>query len=138
MARRKFSLSVTAGVLLLVPVVVPALFALRISPAADQAVAQEFAPKQAYLSGPRPAEAPVSSANQSATNPSAKPSGKMSFIPASPTPRDNAPSTPRTIANPVTRRAVPQPPKYAVAAGAVPEAPRTQNRDTRSVSSRPA
>ena len=138
MARRQFTLSITACVLLLVPMVVPALFVLRVSPAADQVVAQELAPKQAYLSGPRSAEAPMSSANQAATNQAAKPAGKMNFIPASPAPRDSAPSIPRAVANPVTRRAVPQPPKYAVAAGAVPEAPRIQNRDTRSVASRPA
>ena len=84
MARRKFTLSVTACILLLVPVVVPTLFALRISPAADQVGAQELGPKQAYLSGPRPAEAPPTSANQAATNQSAKPSGKSrwSFTPS--------------------------------------------------------
>lgn len=138
MARCKFTLSITACVLLLVPVVVPALFVLRISPAADQVGAQELGPKQAYLSGPRSAEAPLSSANQAATNTSAKPSGKMSFIPASPSPRDSAPKTPRTVANPVTRREVSQPPKYAVSAGAAPDASRSQNRDARSVASRPA
>ena len=139
MACRKFTLSVTACVLLLVPVVVPALFVLRISLAADQVGAQELGPKQAYLSGPRPAEAPPSSANQAATNQSAKPAGKMSFIPASPTPRDSSPSAQqRSVANPLARRAVPQPPKYAVAAGAAPDASRTQNRDARSVAARPA
>lgn len=138
MPRRQFTLSVTACVLLLVPMVVPALFVLRFSPEADQVRAQELAPKQAYLSGPRPVEAPLSSAKQAATNQAAKPAGKMNFIPASPPPRDKAPSNPRAVANPVTRREVPQPPKYAVAAGAVAEAPRTQTRDTRSVASRPA
>ena len=138
MARHRFTLSVTACVLLLVPVVVPTLFVLRISPAADQVGAQELGPKQAYLSGPRPAEAPLSSANQAATNQSAKPSGKMSFVPASPTPRDSSPSAQRSVANPVARRAVPQPPKYAVAAGAAPDASRSQNRDARSVAARPA
>ena len=138
MARCKFTLSITACVLLLVPVVVPALFVLRISPAADQVGAQELGPKQAYLSGPRPAEAPLSSANQAATNQAAKPTGKMSFIPASPTPRDNAPKNPRAVANPVVRREVPQPPKYAVSAGASPNASPTQSRDTRSIAARPA
>ena len=137
MARRQFTLSVTACVLLLVPVVVPALFVLRISPAADQVGAQELGPKQAYLSGTRSAEAPLSSANQAATNQSAKPSGKMSFIPASPSPRDNAPKSPRAVANPVVRREVKQPPKYAVAAGAAPDASRSPNGDARSVASRP-
>ncbi len=139
MARHRFTLSVTACVLLLVPVVVPTLFVLRISPAADQVGAQELGPKQAYLSGPRPAEAPPSSANQAATNQVAKPAGKMSFVSASPTPRDSSPSAQqRSVANPVARRAVPQPPKYAVAAGAAPDASRSQNRDARSVASRPA
>lgn len=138
MARRQFTLSITASVLLLVPIVVPALFVLRVSPEADQVRAQELAPKQAYLSGPRSAEAPLSSAKPAVTNASAKPAGKMNFIPASPPPRDSAPMNPKAVANPVARRAVPQPPKYAVAAGTVPEAPRTQNRDTRSVASRPA
>ena len=138
MARCKFTLSVTACVLLLVPVVVPALFVLRISPAADQVGAQELGPKQAYLSGPRPAETPLSSVNQAAANQSAKPSGKMSFIPASPSPRDSAPKNPRAVANPVARREVPQPPKYAVAAGDAANAPQAQNRDARSVATRPA
>lgn len=134
MARFKFTLSITACVLLLVP----ALFVLRISPTADQVGAQELGPKQAYVSGPRPAEAPQSSANPAAANPSAKPSGKMSFIPASPPPRDSAPKSQRAVVNPVVRREEPQPPKYAVAAGAASEAPLTQNRDAHSVASRPA
>lgn len=138
MARCKFTLSITACVLMLVPVVVPALFVLRISPAADQVGAQELGPKQAYLSGPRPADAPLSSANQAATNQAAKPAGKMSFIPASPSPRDNAPKTPRAVANPIVRREVPQPPKYAVSAGDAANAPQIQNRDARSIATRPA
>ncbi len=138
MARHKFTLSVTACVLLLVPVVVPTLFVLRIGPVVDQVGAQELGPKQGYLSGPRPAEAPPSAAKQAAMNQSAKPAGKMNFIPASPAPRNSAPKARPTVANPVVRREVPQPSKYAVAAGTVPEAPRLPNLDARSVASRPA
>ena len=137
MARRKFSLSVTAGVLLLVPVVVPAVFVLLISPSADQVGAQELRPKQANASGQRSAEAPLISRNQAATNPSAKPAGKMSIPSASPTLRDSSPRPSQSVANPVTRRAVPQPPKFAVSPDAAPEALQTQKSDTRSVASRP-
>jgi hypothetical protein len=80
----------------------------------------------------------MTSANQAATNQAAKPSGKMSFIPASPAPRDAAPKSPRAVANPVVRRELSQPPKYAVAAGAAPDATRSQNGGIRSVASRPA
>jgi hypothetical protein len=134
MARYRVSLSILVGLLL----VIPTLFVMRISPTVDEAVAQELGPKQSYLSGPRSAEAPVSFVNQPTTNSSAKPSGKMSFVPASPAPRDNVPKAPRAVANPVARRDVSQPPKYSIAAGAAADAQRSQNRDPRAVASRPA
>ncbi len=137
MACRRLSLSTTACGLLLIPLLVPGLFVLLVSPSTDQVGAQELGPKQQYLSGQRPAETPRSSASGAPTNQAPKPAGKMGFVPASPTPRDNTSKPPRSVANPVTRRAVPQPPKYAVAAGAAPEAPRVRNSDTRSVAARP-
>lgn len=135
MARRKFSVSVC--VFLLVPVVIPALFVLLVSPTADQAGAEELGPKQGYLSGEHSAEPPRSSSNKAAANQVAKPSGKMGFVPASPTPRDGSTSAPRPVVNPVARRSVPQPPKYNVFAGTAPEPPKTQNTENRAVVSRP-
>lgn len=137
MACRRFSLSITAFGLLLILLVLPGLLVLLGSPSADQVGAQELGGKQAYLSGQRPAEASRSSANGAPTNQALKPAGKMGFVPASPTPRDDVPKLPRSVANPVVRRAVPQPPKYAVSAGSAPEAPRAQKSDSRSVASRP-
>ncbi|MFM9961661.1 MAG: hypothetical protein ACKV2Q_10595 [Planctomycetaceae bacterium] len=135
MSRCKFSLTVTAAALLLLP----ALFVLKLSPAPDTVGAQESRPKQEYVPGQRPAEAPLRSPNRLATNQSAKPAGKMGFVPASPsTNQRSTVARPESVANPVARRAVAQPPKVAVAAGAAPDAPRIKNPDTSSVASRPA
>lgn len=139
MARRRFSPRVAVGVLFLIPVVIPALSVLQFGPSVDQADAQELGQKQEFVSGPRSEDAPITATtNQASTNQAAKPSGKMGYVPASPSARDRSATTPRPVANPVARRTTPQPPKYAVAAGATPDAPLMQNPKTQSVASRPA
>lgn len=135
MARRSFSLGITAVVLLLIPT----LFVFKISPSAAPVGAQELRPKQEYVTGQGPAEAPRKSPNRLATNQAAKPVGKMGFVPASPSSNQRTTvARPESVANPVARRAVAQPPKYAVSADAAPEAPQTQTPATRPVVSRPA
>jgi hypothetical protein len=123
--------------LLLMPLAIPALFVLQVSPTVDQADAQELGPKQAYLSGPRPAETPRGAATPAATNSPAKPAGKMGFVPASPAPRKTPAGRPQVV-NPQARRSANQPPKYAVSAGGSLEAPTTPSPANRATVARPA